>query len=668
MTEPSRPWWKNRLVIVQTNLQAADTSKINPERLVQQICELDADALLFNVGGIYAWYPSAVPCHHINEFLPQDRDLLQEVIDACHAAGLRFIARYDFSLAHDDVYALYPEWFTQTPQRESTLAGEKRPGPWDLLYATCINSPYCGDAVAVPVLQESLRRYDIDGVFFNWPHPRDCWCDHCRRLYRARYGVAMPEEARELAPDWHSYLYRENTLLLHKAIQEARPGTPLVLYSEERPLVENAHPAEIICAETRDSLSEELADVWMPQVSMKHIESYKTEDAPVWGFVHSAPGLDWRHVGIPEAEYDFWLSQIVSGGWTLVHSVTGIPDTIYDKRILGCVERANRCAHKIFPALEGTRPFAQIAVLWDHFHPSKGWMDILADSQRPFVLLERDTLTLAHMAEYPVVIVPREFSLTEPVLLELEAYVSGGGCLLYEGDMPDHLDMLYDILGLQRYQHHSKALAAAYWRFEEDGAALAQGGLENTPLVGVRGEVVYSRVGEAQTLATLVPPFVDPPQLAGKPPERASIRVAHTQLPLCTLHSYGKGKAAALMVSLPTLYHEIGMVEHLLLCDNLLGILLPAPKLKVTRKQGLYVMCHGTEKTLVVQLLNGAGARPLHHRTPLLDIEIRVQLPGCKRVQTLLENQEFSVEQDASSAAIRLSRLDAWEALVIQGE
>ena len=77
-------WWKNPTRIIQTNLQIKDTDKIKPYKLAEQIKELGANTLVYNVGGIYAWYESKIKYHFNNPYLPEDTDLLKKVIDACH--------------------------------------------------------------------------------------------------------------------------------------------------------------------------------------------------------------------------------------------------------------------------------------------------------------------------------------------------------------------------------------------------------------------------------------------------------------------------------------------------------------------------------------------------------------------------------------------------------
>lgn len=76
---------------------------------------------------------------------------------------------------------------------------------------------------------------------------------------------------------------------------------------------------------------------------------------PPFGIIHSCPGMDWRHVGLPPAEYLYWMSQVPANGGYIWHSITGIPDTIGDKRILECVRTINTQIRVVEGCMDGAR-------------------------------------------------------------------------------------------------------------------------------------------------------------------------------------------------------------------------------------------------------------------------------------------------------------------------
>ena len=171
--------------VMQYNLQVADTAGMNAEKIAEETEDLACNVVVMNVGGIYAWYSSEVRYHHVNEFLPKDRDLLKELIDAFHKRNIKFVARFDFSITDDTTYLQKPQWFARHKDKSPYFRGEKRMGNWSLFLNTCANSGYRNEEAAVPILKEVLIRYDIDGIFLNAPMASACFCERCRDKYQA---------------------------------------------------------------------------------------------------------------------------------------------------------------------------------------------------------------------------------------------------------------------------------------------------------------------------------------------------------------------------------------------------------------------------------------------------------------------------------------------------
>lgn len=66
--------------VIQFNLQVKDTPGMNPAKIAKETEEMAANVVVMNVGGIYAWYESKVKYHHINEYLPENREDRKSVV------------------------------------------------------------------------------------------------------------------------------------------------------------------------------------------------------------------------------------------------------------------------------------------------------------------------------------------------------------------------------------------------------------------------------------------------------------------------------------------------------------------------------------------------------------------------------------------------------------
>src|SRR5690348_5966702 len=102
-------WWDRPFRLVQTNLRMRDI-RLDPQRLAGQLADFGASAVLYNVGGIYAWDPTALELHTRNPMLGDD-DPVAGMIGAVHSRGMRFVGRIDPSKSTRATYERHPEWF-----------------------------------------------------------------------------------------------------------------------------------------------------------------------------------------------------------------------------------------------------------------------------------------------------------------------------------------------------------------------------------------------------------------------------------------------------------------------------------------------------------------------------------------------------------------------------
>lgn len=667
-------WWHQPLRIIQPNMQVKDTARIDPERLAKQLKEMCANTVVFNVGGIYAWYRSEVPFHHVNEFLPDQGDLLQEMIECFHREGLRFVARYDFSKADDFVYQHRPEWFVRSKDGEPEIIGAKRPGNWSLLMSTCINTGYRNEALAVPVLRETLNQYDIDGVFFNNPGTIPCLCGNCQDKYQELYGYPMPEDRSELDRTWGSICLRDNMELLNGTIKEIRKEVPVLGYYNlfHESLEDRKAGSDLLCTEPQNVLSRgyrHIPEFWKPALSIK-LGRGKALAAPPLGIVHSCPGMDWRHTGMPPAEYAFWLAQIPAYGGQIWHSLTGIPDTITDKRILRTVKAHNSREEKLAEEMHEAEALAETALLWHSGRSVGGWADGLVSRQIPFDILPQEEAGLVTLKRYRTVIVPELYPIGQRELSSWRAYVEQGGNLMVEGRLSSgpFRKELADLLGIEPAMTVSEHLTANYLRFEGTANPL-QKGMEDTQLIPHRGHVVYCKPSpDAHVLATLVPPF-SPLESVGAPPERASLSVPRTDIPLVVRHEKGLGSVLFLTFSLSELIDEFKLGEHYQLLDNLIDLSNRGERLlRVAPNAGLQATIYRNRNGFLLHFVNGTGRRPLAQPVPLHHLEVRLPLSltgGIAEVNGLLENGKLPFTTDGAELRFTVPQVQVWEAVKI---
>lgn len=677
-------WWKQPLRVIQDNLQVMDTPKMDPAKIAQETKDMHANALVMNVGGIYAWYPSQIPFHHINEYLPENYDLLQRLIEECHKRDLKFIARFDFSKTDDYVSQLHPEWFIRNPDGSRRSYGAERPGNWSILYLTCANAGYRNEEVAIPVLEEVLDHYAIDGIFLNAPGYDYCTCQACQDKYLSIYGKPLPvrstadsleetyggvQAPEEMDSSFPGICYRDNIGKLYQAVKRKSPDMPLILYynpHQPENLTDRLQTADLLCTEAQDVLSRKWSDIppmWYPTFNMKYGRTQPKGNPQPFGIIHSCPGMDWRHTGLPQAEYRSWLRQIPAAGGTIWHSVTGFNDTITDKRIIQTVSEVNAEIEKIQPDMAGAEEKSDVLLLWNR-SASHGWIQLFINTQTQFDLCEPHQIEETLLFHYPIVVLPDEYPLNDSIISVLRNYVQQGGNLVMEGTTKKQLGPFSDLLGISDSIHTSEALTASYWQFEEAGRII-QKSLEDTPILPHRGVTAFTRaLPGTKVLATLIPPFA-PLNSVGAPPERASMLVKHTDIPLCTLNEYKKGKAIMLSFSLSKLADKHRLSEFFYIWNNVADLLLGSQRtLQMKMVQGIIANTYQKEDRILVHLVNAIGSRPLMNNFPYYDFDVTVPLPKGKQVVDVtgvLEDAPFTCSVHENLVTIHVKKLTLWE-------
>lgn len=153
---------------------------------------------------------------------------------------------------------------------------------------------------------------------------------------------------------------------------------------------------------------EEAPFSWKPTLNMK-LGQYAGEAPRPFGIIHSCPGMDWRHTGLPAAEYEFWLSQIPAANGQLWHSLTGFDAVITDKRLLRVMKKVTRRAALSDSLMQEAVSAARTLLLWNAGVSELGFTQGLMDCHIPFDIMDIWHMDLDRMKTYKTVILPGDF-------------------------------------------------------------------------------------------------------------------------------------------------------------------------------------------------------------------------------------------------------------------
>lgn len=224
-------WWTQDYRIVQTNLREID-AKENPREIARAVKEFGGNAIVSNIGGIVAFYPTSLELHRKSPYL--NGDFVKEMIDASHEAGLAYFGRFDTTKAWKDAYDAHPDWFI--------VDRTGLPREYDGTYAACPNGGWA-KIYSQQILEEALQRYKPDGIFFNGAGFGEldysnvnhgiCVCANCQKAFREMFHRDLPKVEGFSDPAWKDYLEFQEKIVAalreknNQNIQRLVPGVPI---------------------------------------------------------------------------------------------------------------------------------------------------------------------------------------------------------------------------------------------------------------------------------------------------------------------------------------------------------------------------------------------------------------------------------------------------------
>lgn len=627
-------WWKsNKLRLVQNNLRETDAN-LDVDLLMSKLKDFNANTLMMNAGGIFAFYPSKLHYQYVTPYLK--KDLLGETIEKAHANGIRFIARFDFSKAHESVFRERPEWFYRTK-----AGGEVN---YFGIVHTCLNGGY-QQQYSLEILEEVLNHYDVDGVFFNmfgyqnWDYSGNyygiCYCGNCRMRFMDMYGLDLPHNEDKGSEVYRTYRsFQEETSIdildkIHGHIKRLNPGAAICTY--------HPHQVDIVRHESNTALN---------RPHPKWLYSAAENVMPVAGSYSdklssncsiNAIDLTYRFTGVSAYETEIRLYENIANGSGLDFCIIGAFDGYPDHANMEKAENVFRF-HKHNEALFGQfQSEAEIILV----KPSSSNRDSRQEYLGVFKMLKEDHLLfdvviqsrLAHIAgtEAKAIILPGVETLSEDELEVLKSMRARGVNLIATGGAlsgcREALAALFDV----EPEGIMKDTTAAYV-LVDDKRMFPK--LEKRDWVIVNGPFAIMRYRD-DTIKRL--PMVSPSTFG--PPERAYGHELTDRYGLgISAAAEGKGQGAYLAWNVGDLYYRHGFADHKQLVTGVIDEMLGGSRRLTTNAHASVEMTfHGLpDGTYLLQLLNLSGFNGVSYEAPIPMEGIEVELAGLTGVSRVI--------------------------------
>lgn len=620
----TKTWWQRPYRMVQTNLRQPD-ALYDQKKLAREVKDFGADVLLYNIGGIYAFYPTKLALQAVNPLMKGDA--LGDAIEAAHAEGIALVGRFDMSKATRLGYEAHPDWFVHNAKGEAL--------EYNGTYQACVNGGWYQD-YSLEIISESLGKYDVDGVFFNMfgytnftysgHYFGTCVCDNCQRRFRDMYGKALPLKEDFSDPSYADYLeFKDRTSLelrskVYKHIKQVAPKVAMTGHRGD---------SDLIRMETQRAVER-------PQPEWP----YQAGEQARWGQAYgrgktvsstSANFIDfaWRFVSETGAYQLARAAQQLASGATLDFYLLGVMDQDDKSAFAGTSKlfhwhKANE-RHYV-----GLKPASRIGLYHSHAvvpgHGAGGYAKrpasgkyaeaafrgayrALIEARLPFDLVVDEVIKddAGALAQYDALVMPNVTCISDAEARAIDAWVKAGGVLLATGETG-----LYDEKGAPRDKQALESLPitgkpmarhnmkGAYFRVGPGELPIGDAKL----LMLDHVYYVAEKAEGAETLLTLLPPQrFGPPELCFPDYE--------SDMPGAITGTHGKGKAIYVPWHADALYYRDSLPHTRTFLTDLITRNIPAAPAKVEGRGSLELTVQAQPGTnsVLVHLINYAGQR-----------------------------------------------------------
>ena len=668
-------WWMtNRLRLIQNNLREVDAA-LDVEAAIRELESFEANVWMMNAGGIFAFYPSSLEYHYVTPHLR--KDLLGEAVEKAHRSGLKFIARFDFSKAHESIFAKRPEWFYRRADgREVNYGG---------IVHTCLNGGYQQE-YALRIMDEVLTKYSVDGVFFNMFGYKTtdysgreygiCHCDSCRKRFRERSGLELPERLDESDPAFLPYrAFQEETTRdildrIHAFVRGKSEEIAICTY--------HPYKVDIVRKESNTALSRP-HPVWLYSASenvMTVEDSW--DDKLASNCSINAIDLQYRFAGVSRHETAIRLYENVAGGSGLDFCIIGAFEGYTDDANLETARDIFRFHRRHEETFGGARSVHDVALVKPDGSNREaiceyyGVFKALKEAHVPFKAVEQEALADSEgarraLAEAKAIVLPGIRRVTEAQAEAIDAARERGATLVGTGAA-----VLLDEERLRRWfgAAHEGTLEdtdAAYVAIDDRETFRTIPSERQWVIVrGPFARVAYAYASDAQTKLA----FVEPSSFG--PPERAyGHRIEGRYHGLgCIPAREGRGGAIYFPWGLGEAYYRHGYEDHKhLLVDALRSAIGPF-RLETDAPPSVETfLSHLPDGSLLIQWINLSGFNGVSYHAPLpiRGIETTLRGVGARARATTLDDGEPIplVRSEDGTVRFRLETLRQYEAVLV---
>ncbi|KAB8133584.1 family 10 glycosylhydrolase [Gracilibacillus oryzae] len=660
-------WWsENQLRLIQTNISEVNAD-LDVDLLIQQLKDLSANTLMLNTGGIEAFYPTKLAYHYQSPYLK--KDLIREAVRKCRENDIKFIARFDFSKAHETIYLKHPDWFYQSKDAEIVN--------YNQMVHTCVNG-YYQQEYSLKIIEEVIDHYPVDGIFFNMfgYQTRDysnnyfgiCHCHNCQERFQAMFGHDLPVDENPEDKVYQDYLTfkrittKEMLERIHDFVKTKNKNIAISTYAD--------HKVDIVRNESNTAVDRPYPK-WMYSAS-ENVQSIENtwRDKLISNCVINAVDIFYRFVGVSKHEVKIRLYESIASGSGLDFCIIGVFDDYPDRNNLEAVKEVFAFHEKNQQYFGNFTSVADVLLIKPNEHSTAkeylGIYKMLKEEHIIFDVLKQDNLAdpLQPLEKYKLILFPNMKSLNEKEWEMIQSAQIKGVHLIATGqsftsDVPNQ-NMLHEVFG-GHYQGIKSKTRADYLEVMDKKIFPSFLQRDWIFLDGNFTTVVFDN-----TVRSFLP-YIKTSRFG--PPERVGGHQKNGH--------YGMGwheKNDNINVYLPWnigyLYYQYGYEDHKrILADVMDQIIGRGYIIESNAPESVEIFLHKYDnKNYILQLLNlsGFNGTTYHEHITVSEIDLCLNLEEVKHVNSLVNESRISYEKQNNQLLIKLDQLDSYEALILK--
>ncbi|MEP7322924.1 MAG: alpha-amylase family protein, partial [Saprospiraceae bacterium] len=657
--------------ILQTVLRQPDAENYNVDSLVKYMKKTYSNTLVVNGGGIVDYFQNNLTMANINPYLGK-RDLLAEIVEGCHRANIKVIARVDFRGVDKNRYGQHPDWFAKDEQGGPVILNYTQPE----LYAPCYNSYYRNEH-AVEFISLLMDKYKLDGIWHNSVNfHQTCYCDRCQAKYTKDIGLKIPVRASSTT-DWERYYQWNNTVaeehlsLMQGTVKkygedkayaaevfdlyavEQQKHTGISLYSAARFF----DFLVIVSFITENKAQVEFKDFNYPAAIIKFIKTLEPQKSPV--ILFGGNGTEHRYIYDSPLEIRTWMWEIAAaaGGYWNCYFNGSYPAQAPDARNAYINTDAYKFILDHQDIIRTQYQVTDIGILYSkpsaeqtgdaRFAGSlKGILRLLSENHYQYGFVVDRNLDMEQLKKFKVLLLPNVTVLSDTQIKTIKDWVAVGGKIIstYQTSLYNESGLelqnfgLSEVFGVDYLNGKVNTEIDCYQKIIKRNELVK--GMELTNLLHNGGQTLLTR---AQANASVVTGYL--PKIINQPPENAYPENWDSPNPILVMNTYGQGESIYFANEIDKLNYAPGHPDYDQLLKNSIDYLIYGNKiLKTNAPASVHVYLNQSVEnshSYQLSLVNTSGnlQRPLRTLIPVHEIE--VELPfSIKNVKLLYPSKD----------------------------